>query len=1667
VPLSAAGRRALGLPDDDDSFGGSGPTLSATGRRALGMAVDEPSKPEDDDGFNFGAAGKAALDFLGDVAIDLPTAAADTISRKLTGDSYGDFLRKTSPLELGSRVASALTPDFIEERAQRNLEQGRLENPRLAAVERTVKGFKEGLENDPTTVLPFIGGPKIAALYAPLVTRGAGEAVAEAAVEGVAGEGFGSPEFLEKGLSAGLSTGMAGLVASGLRPSPRAAALAGAVPEAIAPEAGLQAELAAARERNAMRRASEEASRPSLGIPDVMVRSELDQALSGAADEIGFQSALEEVRQETAALQMSPRAAELAALAEQAQPLPPAPVRPAPQEPRFAFRARDAGELGVPDKTHSQASLDEADVRRIAPSRSEGPQEIVRFDLNKLSPEDYEIIERPDAPAWVRLRKPLDETAVEKLGDLTDIDRAAASKAELLPEPQRQAVHMIADSALTDPSTVQQISERLGMSPEAVIKGAEDIKADGMRELQPEAVAIKRATLQALEPEGPNPDLTQPVFDPDKTLPVAAAPEPAQVGAIAEGPGATDLPLDSTATQGSPSNLTPEAAAPQKVSQLPIPGKTKLPTVQSPDPKGPVVEPNLGISERSASLIADQARMLQESGLDEFPLFRRDVQKTIASNRPIRVEERAPVPARRSGKLTELPHDEFGSPVIPGQEDWSPERRAAVRGAAQMYAQEARDIGLGEKPRQARPIMGPSQGSAASNAFLGMSPGVTSALKNTPLEGLGSPKQILAALKKDKGNALERRVMEAVDGDIRAEELEAGLRENAPDAVEPAGDVDTSFDFGEKAIFDGDAALSRLKERGKKVNDLGSAAAEGIGAVRDLTTYGASLIENGIRDFPAWSKEMTAKLGETFKDLGQHLKAIYDSAVALTKRAFDSSEVGAVGKDITPLVEAEKARKVKPIPDRPESTARGQAQSVDAQVPKVEKREIDYDTAKQYTDEDFANKIAKGEEFSLGERDALDDRVVSALDRKDAATTALAEARASGGDVGKANAEYLDAALDYATSVGFLTKNEMAAKRALAAKAKLKEHGPQTPDKFVKDVFRQIPGVSNKQAAVLLEVFEKRPEQLGDALRAAMKPGAFRKFLEYWKAGLLSGPSTHVANLVGNTLEQGIRAVETAVSAGMDLTLPPGKRERFIGELGHELVGASHGFRPAMKSALHKLYEAAALKAEKVDLGGGKLDSHVGAIGGKTGRAVRIPFRALEAADEFFKVMFGEAELYKQAYRKAAKELGGKGKISERAASIIKEARSDSGQHIDIIQAVAQSKLDRTYQQDPGALAQGVMTLANRVPVLELLAPFKKTPANVIRTTIGRSPAGFVNAFKKVQEFRQGKASRGEALDAIARPLVGTAVMAGFAAYARQGGMVGGDPQNERRAIPGFQPYSFVFDRPDGSKVYLPFNRFEPIATLLGVVADMNEATQAKDVDDLFSKGLASVSENIFEKSYLKGLSDAVDVRSDPDRYLAQYVANMTGSLIPNVIARGAKAADPVLRDVRPEEKGLAGLPDRIAKTVQSRIPGLSDSLPARKTGTGEDIKKHGSALSRFASPVQMSTEEPGADLERLMVDLKVKQGAPGREITIPHSKGKKIRLEDDEYERLVQADQKATEELRKRTRHAAFKRLDTEEQADYIKSFYQRAGSSATRRLWADRSLRRRATEQVRMASR
>lgn len=597
-----------------------------------------------------------------------------------------------------------------------------------------------------------------------------------------------------------------------------------------------------------------------------------------------------------------------------------------------------------------------------------------------------------------------------------------------------------------------------------------------------------------------------------------------------------------------------------------------------------------------------------------------------------------------------------------------------------------------------------------------------------------------------------------------------------------------------------------------------------------------------------------------------------------------------------------------------------------------------------------------------------------------------------------------------------------------------------------------VKNITKRQADEILQQAAGRPEKIGDLLRMADKPTAMQKGLEAWKMGLLSGPATWIVNM-GDVVESAFRAGETAMGPLLDKVLK-GPQVRFKGEAAAEVKGALSRAPEALQQVAKDLKDAALLREEKIDIDR-PIEFQVGKIGGKTGRAVRIPVRVLGAVTDAIKVMGNQAELEKLAWRQASKE--GAEDVALRAREIVKEALDPTNtKGSELIKEAASKARERVYQGEPGPLLDGLLRLRQKNPWLHVVLPFLETPGNITKMIVQRSPAGFAKAAKAYRNYKVAldkglrgaelEKLKGEAIDAIARPLTGTLVMGLFGALAANGNIVGGGPtdKKQRNALlsTGWQPYSIRV-----GDTFVPFQRFQPVGALMGFAADALEAWELGNKEGAsaaFEKGLDSVSANLTSQTYLQGLADGLDFASKPTEMAGTYASSLAGSLVPSIVGRTAQALDPIVRDTRPTQPGLAGVGERVLGQVQSRIPFASTALPPKMSVTGEPIERAGTALTRLISPSQPSRLNQWSEVINFMKDLDVLPGLPSRDVT---RRGRKAQLTQDEWQDVVAGNTKALEYIQENyLEDERFRELPPERQAYYIKRVVQRFRSAAKR---------------------
>jgi hypothetical protein len=633
----------------------------------------------------------------------------------------------------------------------------------------------------------------------------------------------------------------------------------------------------------------------------------------------------------------------------------------------------------------------------------------------------------------------------------------------------------------------------------------------------------------------------------------------------------------------------------------------------------------------------------------------------------------------------------------------------------------------------------------------------------------------------------------------------------------------------------------------------------------------------------------------------------------------------------------------------------------------------------------------------------------------------------------------------------------------------------------------RVKHIPEKRLEEAVTVAMERPEALPDLLREYKNPSLWEKALEGWKGFLLSSPGTMFIQ-IADVFEQGVRIGETGMAVGLDALATKvlgGTRVRHAPEMRAEVRGMLSHFPAAWKEFTAEVKNLAKLGPEKIDIER-PVEFQTGAIGGTPGRIIRLPMRWLGAISKLLRRIGTGAELHKRALRQAKKEMPGAAPdaLDARVEEIVTQALDMSTpEGWELLRDANKAGKDRTFEAEPGKLLNGLLSLRNDNPWMHGILPFLHVPGNITRLIIERTPAGFVKAALEYKKWKAAEAAgrhtpaelaemRGRVIDSLARPLAGTAIIALFGAYAKAGGMTGSGPKDKKaKALlrqTGWQPYSFVVRTPDGGRAYVPFSRFQPLGALLGFAADLNEAADTPEWGERFSKVLSSVSNNITDQSYLSGLTDALDLASNPEENIQKYVASQAGTVVPGIIAKAAQAIDPTIRETRAGTPGLLGAPEAALRTIASRLPGVSTLVPERMGPAGEAIERPGTgplgAAMRFLSPIQASVEEPDAEVMRLIADVGAAPagGAP-KTVTI---RGVPVPLEEGEGSEIAEANRQAIDYIKENyLTDPRFMALRPFFKKRYIQRVFERFRDVARRRVMASHPFRERAVQALREA--
>ena len=353
-------------------------------------------------------------------------------------------------------------------------------------------------------------------------------------------------------------------------------------------------------------------------------------------------------------------------------------------------------------------------------------------------------------------------------------------------------------------------------------------------------------------------------------------------------------------------------------------------------------------------------------------------------------------------------------------------------------------------------------------------------------------------------------------------------------------------------------------------------------------------------------------------------------------------------------------------------------------------------------------------------------------------------------------------------------------------------------------------GSTGKNLDEIAEAIASLPDDVSNAnasstIQKAL--GSFHgKFQEYWINALLSGPKTHMTNILSNAIVGLYNIPETAIAAGVGtvrtginkLLRRPLTDRVYWRETPDKMLGALEGGLEGSKLFWNTL------KTGKPPDHLSKVEFQEQQIKGLLGDIINIPGRALMAEDAFFKEVANRMSTRALTRRQINSEIQqGFYKVidpvtNKKTKKIFLDTQDAIGKRYqnlldkpsdEIVAASKEFGNVQTFTNDLKGFPKAWQNLVASNRGLRYLTPFVRTPYNILAYSAKRSPLGLAS-----KEFRDDLMAGGAKADsALARVIMGTSTSLAAYEATKSGLMTGaGSSDPDRLAgeyVAGVQPY--------------------------------------------------------------------------------------------------------------------------------------------------------------------------------------------------------------------------------------------------------------------------------------
>ena len=429
-------------------------------------------------------------------------------------------------------------------------------------------------------------------------------------------------------------------------------------------------------------------------------------------------------------------------------------------------------------------------------------------------------------------------------------------------------------------------------------------------------------------------------------------------------------------------------------------------------------------------------------------------------------------------------------------------------------------------------------------------------------------------------------------------------------------------------------------------------------------------------------------------------------------------------------------------------------------------------------------------------------------------------------------------------------------------------------------------------------------------------------------------------------------------------------------------------------------------------------------------------------------------------------ELGDKGFVAQRFKSYLSKAIEASGAKT--LDAVPASAIDRAVQEamkatfkDDNALTRLVSSIKKNTGFVgETLLPFTKTPANVTMRALDYSPAGIYSAVKMAKNGAEAAA----VIDQVAKATTGTlAILLGIGLY-NKGIITGPEDEDADKAAfqkqQGWLPYAVKF-----GDNYYTYDWAQPgsMGLVLGSTImsqlDKDGSIEAKDLTNIIKNSVSAFGDTLLQQSTLQNLLDVFSGYGSPTENLTNEVLETPQRLIPSLVGATARVADTTQRSTYSKGDFFKTQID----TLKSKIPGLSQTLPATYDTWGNEVQRSGNSLeaafAQYLNPGQLGYSGGQTPIDEEIMRLYDATNDSGvfphkadRTVTVA---GEKIDLDNQQYSEfqklLGQASYDAANAF---LEMPGYDSMEDEQKADALQGAYAAAKDIALSEMFEDYSV-------------